>query len=176
MWPFEHIGPNGQTYLHNDNWKKFLEEREAEYPHNWNHRRALITLCMPRSRFKDIPGVTDETAIDHLEGDFSAIFQPFPAHLRTGVDPDAKEPSWNLFIEDGHSKPIEPIYLFTTGSAFFTLGLYMWGNGKAERFAFFQNKYWRVWQVSGGGIGVAKPPPPPKVKKPVYRSLDDDWA
>lgn len=178
MWPFECVGPNGQTYLHNDNWRAFLKEREVEYPHNWEHRRALLTLCMPSGTLDDIPGVTEDTIINQVENDFSTIFQPFPAHLRTGIDPDGRLDSWNIFVEDQHYKPLgEPIVLFSTSHEFFP-SYYTSLIARPERFALFRGKYWRVWSVTGGGLGSAAPPVPPKKVelKPQYRSLDDDWA
>lgn len=184
MWPFECIGPNGQTYLHNDNWKAFVKERELEYPHNWEHRRAVLTLCFPRENFMDIPGVTEFTTIQLKEEGFSTIFEPYPAHLRTRSDSDATEdgPSLNLFIEDGHIHPLgKPVVLFSTGYYFFNSGVgsMLLGSGsKPERFALYDGKYWRVWTVSGGGYGTAQPPlkrqPPPKRR--IYgRSIDDEW-
>lgn len=178
MWPFECVGPNGQTYLHNDNWAAFVNEREVEHPHDWNHRRGLLTLCMPRNTFKEIPGVTSETHLNYKEDDFSTIFQPYPAHLRTGVDPDGHEESFNVFVEDGQVCG-EPLTLFSTGAWFFpnSVGMMIFG-GKPERFARFRGKFWRVWSASGGGIGVEPPPEPmqPKLEpKPLLRSVDDDW-
>ena len=178
MWPFECIGPNGQTYLHNDNWKSFVKEREKEHPHNWNHRRAVLTLCQARDTLRDIPGVTENTNLNKLEDGFSVIFQPYPAHLRTGIDPDGLDPSFNIFVEDGHCQS-EEMKLFSTGLYFFPNNAFLcFGDGKPERFAFFRGKYWRVWSVVGGGIGAAPPPEaPPLVKeeKVNLRSIDDDW-
>ncbi len=137
MWPFECVGPDGLTYLHNDNWKSFVEERATEYPHDWNHRRSLLTLCFPRDNFKDVPGVTDATVINLKEEGFSTIFQPYPAHHRSGFDPEGKEPSYNLFVEDGHVAPLgDPIVLFSTGCFFFPVDSIL-GHYRPERFAFF---------------------------------------
>ena len=175
MWPFECIGPDGQIYLHNDNWKTFLKERDSEYPHNWEHRRAILTLCLPRDEFRQIPGVTDNTVLNFKDDELSTIFQPYPAHLRTGSNPDGKE-SFNLIVEDGHINPLgELLVLFSTGDSFFDFDPF---EGKPERFAYWRNKYWRVWTATGGGIGVHPPPVKRDLKpKPVpqYRSLDDEW-
>ncbi len=172
MWPFECIGPNGQTYLHNDNWKQFIKEREIEYPHDWGHRRALITLCSPRKSFCELPHVTVFTTLNYIEDGFSLIFEPYPAHMRTGSDPDGNEESWNVFIEDGVG---EKITLLSTSISF-------WPNPyrpfETDVFAFFRDKYWRVLNLQGGGLGVTPPPAlpkPPEKKKMEYRSLDDDW-
>lgn len=177
MWPFECIGPNGQTYLHNDNWKQFLKEREAEYPHNWDHRRAIVTLCQSRDKFRQIPGVTELTTLNKMEDGFRVIFQPYPAHLRTGIDHDAQDPSFNVFIEDGHFDG-EEVKLFSTGHEFFPSNQFTcWNDDKPERFALWRGKYWRVWSVVGGGIGAEEPPSPqPRQEKKVeYRSIDDEW-
>jgi hypothetical protein len=175
MWPFECTGPNGQIYLHNDNWKQFLKDRDAEYPHNWNHRRALLTLCQPRDKFLDLPGVSDITTLNKMEDGFRVIFEPYPAHLRTGIDPDANDPSYNLFIEDGHANG-EEVKLFSTDYVFPTAQFLLWGEDKPERFAYWRGKYWRIWSVVGGGIGTVEPPKPqPKEVKFTYRSVDDEW-
>lgn len=178
MWSFECIGPNGQTYLHNDNWEKFIKEREQEYPHNWNHRRAVLTLFAPRPTFREIPGVNAETALNTVESNYSLIFQPYPAHLRTGYDPDAREESWNVFIEDGHANPLgEKVTLFSTGCYFFPSSNVLDFGSRPERFVKFRDKYWRVHGIRGGGLGASEPPPPPPKpdKKVCLRSLDDDW-
>ena len=179
MWPFECVGPNGQTYLHNDNWEKFVKERDQEYPHNWNHRRAILTLFCPRNTFRELPGVTEETALNAIEDNYSVIFQAYPAHLRTTYDPDANEESLNVFIEDGQSNFAgEKIFLFSSSYYFFPLACSFGFGERPERFAKFRDKYWRVHGVRGGGLGSAEPPPPPPKpdKKVCLRSLDDDWG
>ena len=176
MWSFECVGPDGQTYLHLDNWNKFILDRNLEYPHNWNHHRAILTLCTPRANFDEIPGVTQDTFMTYIEKNYSTIFIPYPAHVRTGVDPNSEEESWNVFVEDNHINPLgEKVLLYSTTNYFF--GSYNFAE-KPQRFAAFRGKYWLVLSVRGGGLGVAEPPPDPVVKKPqkIYRSLDDDFV
>lgn len=184
MWPFEYVDNDGKVCLDGAKWGKFIEERSVEYPHNWNHRRALLTLAVPRNNMKDVPGY--EGKISCVEKDFSVIFQPYPGHLRTGYDPDGTE-SWSLFIEDRHARPRlgEDVILFSAEQSFFH-GRHFGGNWllgeEIFRCAYFRGKYWRVATVNGGGYGPEPPPPHERIETPperpsklAFRNIDEDW-
>lgn len=187
MWPFECIGADGKVYLHADNWKRFLNDRYQEYPHNWLHRRGVVSITMPRGRMEDLPGYQGNIAC--VEKDFSVIFQPFPAHTHTEYDPEGRE-SWNLIIEDKHRRPRlgEDVILFSTGQQFFgnsrSYGAWAIWLEDDTRFAYFRGKYWKVVSVEGGHFGSLPPPPHEKAEespapspssRAQFRSIDEVW-
>lgn len=152
-WPFKHIGPDGKTYLHIDNWQAFRDEIENRSDHTWRHRRLFLNLHTPKQKLRHL-GVPN-SRVGAVYDYFKVIYEPYPAWVRTEDDPDAMLPSWNLFIEDGHKNtPAEQITLFST--------LYDFGSGipttvEGVLFAFFRNDYWIVDDVHDYGIGTFPP-------------------
>lgn len=152
-WPFKHIGPDGKTYLHDDNWAYFRKEIEARGDHNWHHQRIFLKLFNPANGVSLLPGYNGDTYfMRSVFDDFCVVYEPFPAWVRTEQDPDALEPSWNLFIENGHKKtPGEPIILFSSMNVLFPF------YGEAVVYAYFRDKYWLTADMKDYGIGTFPP-------------------
>lgn len=185
-WPFEHY-QDGETFLHTTNWLSFKRHKESgtEYPHNWLHRRLFIQLHSPRNWINQIPLPEDNSLslfhptrqlnqpyqINYVSDDWSVIFDPYPAFVRTRDDPHGNQPSFHLWLEDKHQKPTygEPVTLFSTGT---TLNA-----GTDYIYACFRDLYWYVESFHDYGLGVKQPPIEEirKVgtKKKLYRSIDD---
>lgn len=156
-WSFKHIGPDGQTYLHNDNWEYFRRELESREDHNWHHRRAFMTLHTPRKRLATLPGYNEDImCINTVLEDFCLIYEAYPAWFRTEKDPTAAQDSWSIFIENGHKKtPGEPVILFSTGYGT-DLVRPLYGITPTI-YALFRNKYWLTDNIHDYGIGSFSP-------------------
>ena len=193
MWPFEHH-EDGQSHLHIDNWSNFKRHKESgdEYPHNWLHRRLFVQLHSPRPTIREVPlpepeednvwtivwtGVTQlrrinqNRVINCVSADWSVIYEPYPAFVRTVHDKDGHSPSYHLWLEDKHPQPTygEPVNLFCTGVNL--------TNVNENIFAFFRNSYWLVSEFKDYGMGTKRPHLDELqrvgTKKRLYRSIDD---
>ena len=174
MYPFEHQGEDGKWYLHFDNWKAFKDNLEKQYPHNWLHRRVQVTLIYPRLQLDDVPAKSHD--IRFVEDDWSVIFDVYPAHMHIAEDNNDTGESYILFAEDKHAKPTfgPPITFFSTTSCCLVNNNSLFLHDH-EIFAYFNNKYFKVFEIFGGYLGH-HPPPKQKIKsKKCWRSIDDDW-
>lgn len=180
-WPFEHH-QDGQVFLHMNNWADFKRHKDsgAEYPHNWLHRRLFVQIHSPRADLKQVPIPIEEGSlfvrnssrkINCVSDDWSVIFEPYPAFVRTTSDLNGNQPSWHIWLEDKHQKPTygEPMTLFSTGMNL--------GSGHDNLFAFFRDAYWYVEQFHDYGLGTKRPQIEELcrvgTKKRLYRSIDD---
>jgi hypothetical protein len=166
-WPHEHWD-NGVCYFHVENWNKFEKELASQYPHNEHHRRIRITLAWPREKLEDVPANTQYNILGGASGghdilwedrSFSVIFEPYPRWF----DPYNPQESWRLFAEDGHPEPTlgEKIVLYSTNSL-----------RSGNVFAFFRDRYWRVFEVEGGHYGP-HPAPKQRSKTRKFWNIDD---
>ena len=181
-WEFEHWD-NGKVYLHLERWEAFRKNVEKYgyegYLHDWNHNRIFCNLHTPRENLLDVPAEGDEGykhKISHVS-DYRVIFQPFPAFVRTGHDPEAWLESWNIWAEDQGEG--EPLSILTTvekwkpqkddGFIYIRMGAIR----DVNTFASFRGMFWLVDALHYYGIGPN--PPPPKKKKKVLapRSIFD---
>ena len=104
------------------------------------------------------------------------IYEPFPAFVRTEHDPEGWLPSWNLYLEDNHSKEkLEELTILETDHIF-ALPESKWSILRVTRdtnlFAYFREHYWIVTDFKNYQTGHC--PPEKKKKKKKYRSLFDE--
>ena len=143
MWPFE-IETDGRRDIHLDNFHRFLEQKEREYPCPLGKKRYLINLIFPRDEIYEIPlGWNPHVTVNPnlpahwihgYETNYSTIFDVYPAHTTTEPPGD----SCAIMVEDNHEDPWgEPIQLATTASHML--------DEHSNRFAFFRGKWWLIW-------------------------------
>lgn len=169
---FEHWH-DGKVYLHQDNWNRFKQniENGGDYPHNWDHSRIFLKLDAPRKLIKDVPvgGLTVQSA----DTSYSIIYEPFPAFVRSEEDPEGWLPSWHIFAENNHIKPMyaKPFTILTLSKIGTSMKGYQWP--ETVDVAFFDNLYWRISDYKNYDLGP-NPPPKKNKKKKRYRDIFDE--
>jgi hypothetical protein len=159
-YPFRHVGPDGKVYLHWENWNRFVEMKEEEYPHDWGHNRCFLRILAC-----DSP--TLDEVIDYVQETWSVIFEPFPAYWRTKEDPEGWGESYHLWIEDNQKQTDENkvciIYMRNPANLF-----------PDAKYVYFQKKWWKVdlYEHYGLGRNAPKVAPPPTLFRDIYEDFE----
>lgn len=185
-WSFEHWN-DGKVYLHNDKWEVFRKQVEKNglvhglmgnyyLPHDWNHTRIFCCLHTPRASISDLPAPGDpdlKYKIESIE-EWSTIFEPFPAWMRTNEDPEASLPSWHLWAENGNDG--EKLAVMYTGEIFKQPNdncIYNFKKPERNFFASFQGMFWKIDGYVNYGVGAC--PPIKKERPKTVRSILDSF-
>lgn len=176
-WEFEHWD-NGKVYLHEERWKKYVEDLQNDGTHYNTRNRILIRLINPRKNLQDVPVPGDDDykhKITYKE-DWNLIYQPFPAFMRTDIDPEGWSPSWNLFADD-NDHYAEKFQILNTGPIHKKHQSFMYiGESTAVNvFAFFRDEFWSVIYRKELGLGAYPEPPKQKKTKLQPRSVFDEF-
>ncbi len=146
MEEYQVLGPDGQIYLHYDNWKyRWRPNRLAEYPCPQNHHRFDIALMHPRRELLGVPisrnphshgGYCGHDCF-YESSNWSTIFgvhsfnvgTPYEFH-KFLVESNCPDPVWG-----------ERITLLSTSSM---IEDEPWGRNAANKFAYFRGLYWKI--------------------------------
>jgi hypothetical protein len=176
MWIFEHWD-NGKVYLHNQRWGQFFKniEENGDYPHNWDHTRFFCQIHSPRNDIGDLPNIKNKKVAYKFT--YNVIYQPYPAFVRTELDPEGWLPSWHIWSEDNHpvgySEEISFLNLSSSNNIYFIHDSHTVVN--------FHDKFWLVESYVNYGVGPHRPPVPPKKNKSfirprsIYEPFENPW-
>jgi hypothetical protein len=179
-WPFEHWD-NGKVYLHNERWEEFrknVDKYGQGYPHNWNHTRLFVCLHTPRDSIMDLPAPGDPDLKHRIESheEWTMIYEPYPAFVRTHDDPEGWLPSWHMWAEDNHVGG-ESLSILHTGNIYKQSddGLIR-RRFTSNHFAAFRCQFWNMQTYVNLGVGPNEPPKKkPKSKLLMPRSIFDPF-
>lgn len=146
MNEFETIGPDGKTYLHNDNWYHWRDDRLVQYPCPSGHYRFDIEIGHPRDRLEDVPVERNPHSLGgygphqcfYVSDNWSTIFGVHEAHRH-----DIDGPSHRLLVESGCSEPVwgERVRMMSTSS---WIQDEPWGRNVPNKFVHFRGQFWRI--------------------------------
>lgn len=127
-----------------EGWQRWREDRLREYPCEWGKWRYDIELAYPAPTLEEVHidrnphslgGFTGHTCFYRC-GDWSSIYGVYDAQHPSGE-------SLRMLVESGNREPLwgERVELLSTSSYFENEP---WGRNRANKFAFFRGRYWRI--------------------------------
>lgn len=147
MKPFECLGDDGRIYLHQDNWRRWRDERLSVHPGEGKWRFDL-QLEHPCTELEMVP-VTNQRVHAHGGGfsnhtcfyecsDWSTIYGSHLFHVN-----DERRLIFRMIVESQNPEPLwgKRITLLSSSSYFKTDH---WGHNPSNQFAYFRGQYWQI--------------------------------
>lgn len=147
MKPFECLDEHGQIHLHQDNWRRWRDERLSAHPCEGKWRFDL-QLEHSRTRLETVPATNQRVHGGGFHNhtcfydcaDWSTIYG---AHLFRLPHETSPRPMIRMIVESQNPEPIwgERVTLLSSSTYF---KCEPWGRNVPNQFAYFRGQYWQV--------------------------------
>ena len=141
MKPFECLGDDDRIYLHQDNWRRWRDDRLSVHPGEGKWRFDL-ELINPRETLEEVP-VTNER-VHYGYPPHTCFYECSDWSTIYGVHgPHGLNSSYRMIVESQNPEPLwgEQITLLASSTYF---KCEPWGTNVPNQFAYFRRKYWQV--------------------------------
>ena len=141
MKSFECLGDDDRIYLHQDNWRRWRDDRLSVHPGEGKWRFDL-ELVNPRETLEEVP-VTNER-VHYGYPPHTCFYECSDWSTIYGVHgPHGLNSSYRMIVESQNPEPLwgERITLLASSTYF---KCEPWGTNVPNQFAYFRRKYWQV--------------------------------